>query len=307
MSTIELLVNEIVRVAETNEWHYQVVIVDDFSKDQTWSSILELCERNPKILGVRMARNVGQQAATLIGLRFATGSTVITMDDDLQHSPNDIPSLVRLCSGSAGEFEVVNASVGSRSIKLPRLLLSNAARQFFGIVLGVKDAREYSSFRAIDRQVIERLNDYHGPNISLDVLIEWVTESITSCHVSSGPQNPSRYRLKSLLKFAFLTSIGYSKRPLYVSVTLGSILFLVSSSLLFYVLLSAVLVGQPPPGYVTLLIGLLSFASVQFLLLGVLSLYFSSVIDTIFGRNHLPIAVVNEKGQLRTGMTKPFR
>jgi len=307
MRSIELLVNEVVCVAEANSWLYQIVIVDDFSKDATWSLISELCNRNPNILGIQMAKNVGQQAATLTGLRFATGSTVITMDDDFQHAPRDISILARHCSGSAGNFEVVNASVESRSIELPRLMLSIAARLFFRVVLGIKDAKGYSSFRAIDRRVIERLNDYRGPNIALDVLLRWATDSIILCPVSSGPQNPSRYKFRSLLRFAYLTSIGYSKRPLYVSITLGIVLFSATSLALIFILLTSISEGQPPPGYISLLVGLLSFASVQFLLLGALSLYFSSVIDTILGRNHLPIAVVLENSQVRSGKIKPFR
>lgn len=306
-STIGPLVDEIKYVAEINQWLYQIVIVDDGSTAQTWSLISRICTENPNILGIRMAKNVGQQAATLIGLRFATGSTVITMDDDFQHAPQDIPTLVQLCSGSAGEFEVVSASVESRSIKLSRFLLSKVARLFFRIILGVRDANRYSSFRAIDRHVIERLNDYRGPNISLDVLLGWVTESYVSCPVSSGPQNPSRYNVKSLFKFAHLTALGYSKRPLYASIALGSILFLATSFTLVGTLLSTIAVGQPPPGYITIVLGLLSFASIQFLFLGVLSLYFSSVIDTVLGRNYLPIAAVLGQSKLKTGTIKPIQ
>jgi len=305
-STLRSLVDEVIQVTKTTGWLYQIVLVDDASKDRTWATIAELCKDNPHILGIRMARNVGQQAATLIGLRFAAGSVVITMDDDFQHAPKDIPTLVKLCSGSSGEFEVVNASVKSRSVKLPRRFLSKVGRGLFRRVLGIKGADEFSSFRAIDKRVIDRLNDYRGPNLSVDVLLRWVTGSYGSCPVSSGPQNPSRYKFKSLLSFAYLTSIGFSKRPLYVSMFLGLILFLTTSLAILVVLLRAITVGQPPPGYLTILLGLLSYASIQFLLLGALSLYFSSVIDTILGRNYLPIAALLEHNKLRTGTIEPI-
>lgn len=306
MGTLGRLVGDVCQVAKTNGWLYQIVIVDDSSKDRTWLTISELCDENSNILGIRMARNVGQQAATLAGLHFAAGSTVITMDDDFQHDPKHIPTLVKLCSGSGGDFEVVHALVKSRAMTLPRRILSETARRLFKRVLGIQGAEEYSSFRAIDKRAIVRLKNYRGPNLSVDVLLRWVTASFGSCPVSSGPQNPSRYKAKSLLRYAYLTSIGYSKRPLYLSLALGLIMFVATSLAILVVLLRAISVGQPPPGYLSLLLGLLTYAAAHFLLLGALSLYFSSVIDTILGRNHLPIAVVLENNKLRTGTTEPF-
>jgi undecaprenyl-phosphate 4-deoxy-4-formamido-L-arabinose transferase len=290
--TLEVLIDQVSSVAESSGWAYEIVVVDDASSDETWKLVSEVCATHPNSVGIRMARNSGQQASTLVGLRATRGETIVTMDDDFQHRPEDLPKLVSHCTSSGGDFEVVNAIVVERRTSIGRRFLSRLARLYLRGFLGVEGAEKLSSFRAIDRRVIERLDGFRGSNISIDAMLRWVTSGVGYIETSSGPQQASRYSIRALLKFAVLTSIGYSKRPLFISLFVGLSLFILTSCSLVAVLIIAVTSGQPPPGYIGIQLAILSFAAVQLLFLGTLSVYFASVFDILLGRNQLPIATV---------------
>ena len=269
---------------------FEIIFVDDASTDQTWNEILKLSTENSLISGIRLAVNSGQHIATLTGLRAAHGDVCITMDDDFQHPPSAIPQLLVDCISFGGNQEVVNAKLTLTTHPTYRKLSSKVARVFFARLLGVKDATHYSSLRAIERAVIERLHAYQGPNLSVDVLLRWVSSRIAIVEVTAGTYTASRYSFRTLAKFAITSSIGYSKRPLYLAILIGCLLLSLSGIGLLSIISFTLLYGALPPGFLTLIGVITMIGGTQILLLGTLSLYFASVFDRMLGRSFGPIA-----------------
>lgn len=287
---LDALCQALFRELETMKVGYEVLLVDDASSDHTWDEVTRLCDRYASFRGIRLAVNSGQHLATLIGLRSARGKVRVTMDDDLRHSPSSIPALVESCTGCGGEYEVVNAQLSSSGMPLGRRVASWLIRSLFARVLNVTGATSYSSFRAIDGRVVERLDGYCGPNMTIDVLLHWVSGRIGFVEVTTGCHQTSRYSYRDLVRFALTTSLGYSKRPLYLTVVMGSAVTVLAMLLASAVVLTGLIGGNPPPGFLTTIVVVMLIGGAQMLMIGTLSVYFATIYDRILGRNFTPIA-----------------
>jgi undecaprenyl-phosphate 4-deoxy-4-formamido-L-arabinose transferase len=269
---------------------YEVLIVDDESTDDTWTTVQRLSKQCLSVRGLRLAVNVGQHLATLAGLRDARGETCVTMDDDLRHPPSAIMSLLGECTTFGGEFEIVNARLRASASPTWRRLASAFMRWIFGAILGARSAKGYSSFRALESNVVKRLDGFKGPNFALDIPLQWVSQRIGFVEVDCGDFQTSRYSLRKLGGYAILTSIGYSKRPLYAAVTVGAALSTLSAIGIVAIIISTLIRGSAPPGFFTFSVALLSLGAVQVLVTGTLSIYFASIFDRILGRDFAHVA-----------------
>lgn len=266
----------VARIGAVNLGEYEVIVVDDGNDDSTWSEILQLSQTDSSVIGLRLGRNYGQHSAILAGIRRAKFSQIVTLDDDLQNPPEDIPKLLaELMSG----VDVVYGVSSEVRQNLFRRFTSKFTKAVFAKVLGFESAISISSFRAFRAQLKEGFAGDLGPHVSLDALLTWSTSRFSTVEVSHHPRRvgKSNYSLGKLIRFMLDTATSYSTRPLRLATTFGFITTLLGLLMLVWVLGNALFVGDSVPGFPFLAASIAVFSGVQLVVLGILGEYLGKI------------------------------
>jgi len=176
---------------------YEIVFVDDGSPDaRVWPALQRLANEGPHVRAVQLSRNFGQQAATLCGLREARGGIVITMDDDLQHDPADIPLLL-----AESHHDVVIAQFVAKEHHPFRRLASAAKHVFDRVILGMPGHLHLSSFRLLSRTVVDGVLAMRTAHPFLPALMFHISKDVAGVPVRHGARAAGRsgYTLRKLL------------------------------------------------------------------------------------------------------------
>jgi undecaprenyl-phosphate 4-deoxy-4-formamido-L-arabinose transferase len=251
---------------------YELILVDDGSPDGSWEQILRLTGSRPWITGIRLMRNYGQHNALLCGIRAAGHPVVITMDDDLQHPPEEIGKLLaRLEEG----FDVVYGSPEREQHGLLRNLASIVTKLALKNAMGVENARNVSAFRAFRTQVRDGFAAYHGPYVSIDVLLTWGTSRFSSVTVRHDPRlaGSSNYGVARLMRHAMNMVTGFSVRPLQIASLLGFLFALFGVAVFLLVVVRYLIYGGTVPGFSFLASIIAVFAGAQLLAIGITGEY----------------------------------
>ncbi len=251
---------------------YEVIFVNDASRDNSWQMICALAQEYAWVSGINLMRNYGQHNALLCGIRSARYELVITMDDDLQHPPEELHRLVaRLEEG----FDVVYGTPTQEQHGLLRDLASQVTKLALQSAMGVETARKVSALRVFRTQVRDAFADYQGPFVSIDVLLTWGTTRFASVAVRHDPRTigVSNYTLRRLITHALNMMTGFSVLPLQLASLMGFVLAAFSVLVLIWVVGRYLLEGTPIPGFPFLasIIGI--FSGAQLLALGVIGEY----------------------------------
>jgi len=252
---------------------YEVILVDDGSQDSTWKRIEQLSALWPQVVGFRLGRNYGQHNALVAGIRQASFPVVVTIDDDLQNPPEEIPLLVsRLLSGN---LDVVYGVPQRVEQSVPRKMASRITRLALSSGLGVDSALEVSSFRAFRTRVRDAFANDLGTNVSLDALLTWGSSQFGSVHVRHEPRNTgsSNYTFGKLVRFAIDTTTGYSTFPLQLASILGLATAGFGLVVLIYVVIRPWLTGASVEGFPFLASIVAIFSGVQLFTLGIFGEY----------------------------------
>ncbi|MGC2188330.1 MAG: glycosyltransferase family 2 protein, partial [Candidatus Sulfotelmatobacter sp.] len=180
---------------------YELILVNDCSPDQSWAVIGQLQRQFAWIRGINLMRNYGQHNALLCGIRAAGYEVIITMDDDLQHPPEEIPKLLSELSRG---FDVVYGTPQQEQHGLGRDLASLATKMALRNVVGAEIARQVSAFRAFRRQVADAFRQYEGSFVSVDVLLTWGSNRFgaVKVHHEARKQGTSGYTFRKLATHA---------------------------------------------------------------------------------------------------------
>jgi undecaprenyl-phosphate 4-deoxy-4-formamido-L-arabinose transferase len=287
------LVNEICR-ALTTGFKFEIILVDDGSRDSSWNKILQICDSNPYVRGIRLNRNFGQHGALLAGIRSAQYEVTVTLDDDLQNPPVEIPKLLNaLTSG----IDVVYG-VGIKSEhSVWRKLTSTFIRRLFYLLLGYSEARQISSFRAFRTHLRNGFAGNLGPSISIDSLLTWSTESFKHVDVEHRKRmsGKSNYGLIRLIQHMINSATSYSVVPLRLATTLGSIVTILGFIMFLWVTLRPLISGVSVPGFPLLAASLAIFSGTQLLVLGILGEYIGKMHFRVMNKPSFVIVESSEK------------
>ncbi len=262
---------------------FEVILVDDGSRDRSAAVAAELRETYPFVRVLRLLRNYGQHNALLCGIRHARYETVVTIDDDLQHRPEHIPLLLaRLDDGC----DLVYGSPAREQHGALRDLSSKLTKVVMQRVLGVEMARKVSGFRAFRRTLAGALDDFKGPFVNLDVMLTWGTTKIDGVILEHDARvhGTSNYGFWQLLEHAANMLTGFSVLPLRVASLLGLGLTLFGAAILVYVLGRVALQGSPVPGFPFLASLIIIFSGTQLFVLGVIGEYLARMHLRLLGK-----------------------
>ena len=251
---------------------YEVILVDDGSADDSWQVIGACVARYPWARGIRLMRNFGQHNATLCGIRAAAFPIVVTMDDDLQHQPEQIPLLIEVLEHG---YDVVYGFPEEERHGFWRNIASQVTKLALQSVLGAATARHVSGFRVLRTSLRNAFADFRGAFVSLDVLLTWGTTRFVARRVPHDLRRAgeSNYTFIKLIAHALNMMTGFSTVPLQVASVIGFLTMLLGMVLLAAVLARYFLHGVSVPGFTFLASVICVFSGTQLFALGMLGEY----------------------------------
>ena len=269
--------------------HYELVLVNDGSRDQSWAVIRELAAQYPWVRGINMMRNYGQHNALLCGARSARCEVVVTMDDDLQHPPEEIHKLLeRLSEG----YDVVYGIPTKLPHSFLRNLFSRFTKRMLARVMGIPTIRDIGSFRAFKSNLCIAFETFQSPNVILDVLLSWGTTHFGITSVEEAPRTTGRsnYNFFKLATQAMLVLTGFSTLPLRFVSWIG-FTFTLFGFFLFLFVISQYLMAGSIPGFPFLASVVTLFSGTQLFALGIFGEYLARIFDRSMDR---PPYIVHE-------------
>jgi undecaprenyl-phosphate 4-deoxy-4-formamido-L-arabinose transferase len=272
---IESLVAELDRTLPTFTGKYEIILVNDGSPDNSWTLIQDLTSQYPCVRGIRMMRNYGQHNATLCGIREARYEIVVTMDQDLQHPPAEIPLLLaKLDEG----YDVVYGSPKKLPQGFWRNLMTAVIKWILARVIGLPSVRNVSAFRAFRTHLREAFINFQNPSLIIDVLLSWGTTRFTSVQVNIPQAERTNYNFRMLVRAATLILIGYSTLPLRFASWVGFVMTLFGLGVFLYVLVIYFTAGSIP-GFPFLASIIALFSGAQLFGLGIFGEYLARMFD----------------------------
>jgi glycosyltransferase involved in cell wall biosynthesis len=270
--TLVELVERLETVMSDIPFRFEIILVNDGSSDRSWQTINHLAERFALVRGVDLMRNYGQHNALLAGIRQARYEVVVTMDDDLQNPPEEVPKLLaKLDEG----FDVVYGTPQAEQHGFLRNLASQMTKLALQSAMGVETARSVSAFRAFRTQIRDAFADYRSPFVSIDVLLTWGTSRFVAVPVQHNPRKAgtSHYTIRKLMTHALNMITGFSVVPLQLASFVGFGFTLFGLGVLAYVIGRYLIQGGSVPGFPFLASVIAIFSGAQLFALGIMGEY----------------------------------
>jgi len=273
---------------------FEIILVDDFSPDDSWRVIEELVAKHSGIVrGYRHARSFGQPGATLCGLSQAEGSVIITMDDDLEHDPREIPKLIQ--AQKITNSNIVIARFQEKTHRPLRKPLSFLNRYLAQKAIGFPRGLYLSAFRIMKKEIAEEMIKIHSAYPYLPALMFSITHRVTNVDVAHGRRvhGESNYSLWSTMKLGSRLLINHSSILLDVVGVMG----LVSASLSFLIIVGVLLNklllgGAGVSGWTSLIVSIYLIGGVVLFSIGIIGKYLVRIIGEASGK---PRFFVSEK------------
>lgn len=293
------LMRQLDTVLPTLAAEFEVICVEDDGKDNSWQVIQELAAQYAWLRGFKHMRNFGQHNALLCGIREARYEIVVTMDDDLQHPPEEIQRLLaKLDEG----YDVVYGRPQHEQHGFLRDVASQVTKIALQSAMGVDVARHVSAFRAFRTVLRNAFNTYESPFVSIDVLLTWGSTRFAAIPVRHEPRRlgVSNYTLRKLVIHALNMMTGFSTVPLQIASLFGFAMTLFGVLVLIYVF-GRLLFESSIPGFPFLASVITIFAGAQLFALGIIGEYLARMYVRVMGK---PASLVRETTEKTVTMTE---
>ncbi|HET8837877.1 MAG TPA: glycosyltransferase family 2 protein [Flavobacteriaceae bacterium] len=254
---------------------FEIIFVDDFSKDTSWKILKKLKSEFPdRVKIIRFAKNYGQHNATFCGFQYATGNYVITIDDDLQYAPEDIPLLVQKIKSE--HLDLVYG-IGNKSHSFMRKIGSDFYK--FNAKRVEKSLGEGSSFRVLTKELVQKILSHQQYFMYIDELLFWYTDHISFANVRHHKRNigDSGYDASKLFKMTAQSTLLFGRWPLKLMIWFGSIFSILSFLVGVFYILKKIFLGANVPGYTSLIVGISFSTSLILLCFGIIGYYLASI------------------------------
>jgi undecaprenyl-phosphate 4-deoxy-4-formamido-L-arabinose transferase len=251
---------------------FEIIFVEDFGGDESWSIITELAAADQRVRGIRMSRNYGQHNAVLCGIRAARYDVTVTMDDDLQHPVSEIEPLL---AALGPDVDVVYGAPQKEQHGFLRDAASRLTKLALASAMGAEAAHDVSAFRVFRTRLREGFSDYRSPTVFIDVLLSWTTSRFAVVKVRHAPRmaGVSGYSVGRLIRHAINLITGFSTLPLQISSFIGFAFLLLGAAILVIVIANFLINGNAVPGFAFLASIIAIFSGAQLFALGVIGEY----------------------------------
>ena len=274
----------------SNNIPYELIFVDDGSKDDTWNEIEKTSKDNPNVVGIHFSRNFGKESALFAGLAESTGDACIVMDCDLQHPPETLIEMYRLWQEGYEVVEGIKRSRGKESI-----LHKASAGLFYKLISkAVKiDMSRASDFKLLDRKAVDSLLAMPERNAFFRALSAWIGYKTTTVEfdVREREEGESKWSTWSLIKYAITNIVAFSAAPMQV-VTIAGVLVFLFAVILGIQTLIKFFMGHAVAGFTTVILLILIIGSIIMISLGIIGYYISKIYEEVKGR---PKYIISKK------------
>jgi glycosyltransferase involved in cell wall biosynthesis len=270
---------------------WELILVNDASADNSWKVMRELAKEDAGIIAINLSNNFGQHNALMCGFSYANGDYIITMDDDLQHPPEEIPKLIK--TAIDGDYGVVYGQYLAQQYGWFRALCSN---WIHGMISGITGSGyKTTSFRIIKNSVVKKMVGFGQHNIMIDVLIRDIVNKSEVGHCAVEHQSreigKSNYSFRKLLKHTVNMIFNYTLWPLRFAAVSGFVFSFISILLGTYYFVAYIFYGAPVRGWTSLMVAVAFFSGVTLFVLGIIGEYMGRIFLNI---NHKPQYIIKE-------------
>jgi undecaprenyl-phosphate 4-deoxy-4-formamido-L-arabinose transferase len=265
----------LVAVLDQHVRDYEVILVNDDSPDGSWAAVQDAARSHSRVRGLNLMRNYGQHNAVLAGIREAQGDVIITMDDDLQHPPDQVP---RLIAALSDDLDVVYGTPQRQQHGLLRDAASFITKLVLTAGMGADTAQNVSAFRVFRTDLRRAFTDYRGPHPNIDVMLTWGTSRFSAIEVrhEQRASGASGYTIGKLVKHALNMLTGFSTLPLRLASYLGFASAALGLLVLIYVV-GRFFIEKSVPGFPFLASIIAIFGGAQLFATGIMGEYLGRV------------------------------
>ncbi len=288
---LDELVKRIVQNVPKEFSSYEIILVDDFSPDNSWKKIEEIAQENSYVIGIKLSRNFGQHYAITAGLNQVSGDWIVVLDCDLQDQPEEIPKLYEAAKKG---FHSVLARRYNRQDSFFKRFFSKSFYSGLGYLTGSEQDASVANFGIYSKQVIQEVINLSEKIKYFPTMIKWVGFSTTKVDVehASRSEGKSNYNLKKLLNLALDIILAYSDKPLRLIIKLGISIAFISFIMVCYTIYGKLTGLFSVTGYASLISSIWFLSGCILITLGVVGLYVGKTFEGVKNR---PSYIIEKK------------
>ncbi|WP_100064935.1 glycosyltransferase [Miniphocaeibacter massiliensis] len=282
-SNVELIHKKINEIMMLNGINYEIIFVDDGSKDKTWENIEKISKDNVNIKGIKFSRNFGKEAAVFAGLKESKGNCCSVIDSDLQHPPETLVEMYRLWEDGYDVIEGIKLDRGKEN-----KLYKNFSKLFYKLMSSATkiDMEKTSDFKLLDRKAVDAIIELPEKNMFFRAMSAWVGfKTVTiGYEVQERAHGESKWSTMSLIKYAITNIVSFTTAPLHIVTFLGTIFFVFTIIFGIHSLYNY-FTHQALGGFTTIILLQLIIGSIVMLSLGIIGTYIGAIYDEVKDRN----------------------
>jgi undecaprenyl-phosphate 4-deoxy-4-formamido-L-arabinose transferase len=252
--TVQPLFNAIKKACTNYNYQFEVIFIWDCGPDKSWGKIIELKSQFPEeVKAIRLARNFGQHNALICGFANSKGDFMVTMDEDLQHNPDEVKLLIE--KQKENDYDIVYGNYPDRQHNGFRNLTSKMLKKLLEI--GIPDLhKDYSAYRIIKKDIAMATVELQNSYTFLDGYLSWITTNVGSVQVSHNSRQggESSYTLKKLIAHSVNIFVTFSNLPIRVVTYLSMIFFVFTFGYAIYVFMEKLIFNNLVPGFASMIV-----------------------------------------------------
>lgn len=269
---------------------FEIILIDDGSKDNSWEMILKESATEPRIKGIKFSRNFGHHYAITAGLNYSSGEWVVVMDGDLQDRPEVIPDLYAKAQEG---FEIVFVSRRNR----PEKFYYQIAQKSFYVILrflsGIDFDSNQANFSIISKKVVSAFNKFPENARFYGSSIKWLGFNRTSIYADHGERHSGKpsYTLKKRIRLAIDIILSFSERPLRFAIGVGAAMSISSILIAIWVVYRSLKSGFSVTGWPSIILSIFFSTGTILIVLGIIGIYVGRIFQEVKNR---PLYVISE-------------
>jgi dolichol-phosphate mannosyltransferase len=287
---LDELVSRIHQVIRPLTDDYDIVLVNDCSPDNSWERIKEICVKDKQVKGINLSRNFGQPYAITAGLTYAKGDYVAVIDCDLQNKPEDLPAMYQKALEG---YDVVSARRIVRADTFLKRMSSAIFHKVYDFLSGFETDKAVAEFGIYSQKIVKvycSIPEYSRSFVELIHTLGFKKTTVDVLH-DHRLEGESSYDLKRLLILSYNSIISNSNRPLYLAVTLGLTMSLLSFLMALYNIVAKFYGLNEVVGYTSTIFSIWFVGGLLLFMMGILGLYIGKIFDQVKGR---PVFIVSD-------------
>jgi len=285
------LVKEITEAVSPLTESYEIVLVEDYSPDNSREIIREICAEDPHVKGIFLSRNFGQQSALNAGYDQAQGNYVVTLDCDLQNPPAQIRDLYLKAKEG---YDIVYATRRNRPDSFFMTQGSHVFNKLMGFLTDTRQDESVAEFAIFSHKVVEamaKLGDYHR---YYPLMTQWVgfkTAKVDVEHAVRSDGKRSSYSMRKRIELAVTTAVSFSTKSLRLIVYFGTIITLLAILAAIALVIKTLVMDTQVSGWVTLFVSMWFISGIMISVMGIIAVYIGSIFDEV---KHRPSYLISE-------------